>query len=327
MIKEGPIVCIGVMVADLIGGPVDRIPDPGSLSLVDNMGLYPGGGAINTAAALSRLGLEVELIGKVGVDPLGNFLVDNLESSGVGTAYVQRDRKISTSASMVIVDPDGERRFIHYLGANSDLTLDDISFEIVSGASIVLVTGAMVMPGFIGCPLEELFKEASRSGAITCLDTAWDESGQWLETLAASLPHVDYFLPSLGEAQAMTGQQSAADAAQVLLDLGVRTVAVKMAGEGCLVVTNTGEEFHIPAYEVDIVDATGAGDSFDAGFIAGLRMGRSLASSALLANAVGALCVTEYGAAGGVRSLPEAERFMAETPQRIPALGLMTEPI
>lgn len=323
MSKDGPIVCIGVMVADLIGGPLEHLPGAGGLVLVNEMGLYPGGGAINTAVALSELDLEVEIIGKVGNDPLGGFLIDDLDRRTVGTKFVKKDAEVNTSATMVMVDPDGDRRFIHYIGANAGFTTEDIDFEVVNAASVVHVAGAFVMPGLDGKPLADLLREASRSGAITCLDTAWDYSGQWLQLLEPALPYVDYFLPSLVEVQAMTGCVGPNEAAAELLKYGMRTVVVKLADEGCMLSTSTGESFHIPAYEVDSVDATGAGDCFNAGLIAGIYMGWSLEDSANLANAMGALCVTEYGAAGGLRSLSEIKAFMATTPQRIPAFGLI----
>jgi sugar/nucleoside kinase (ribokinase family) len=323
MNKNGPIVCIGVMVADLIGGPLERTPDPGGLVLVNEMGLYPGGGAINTAVALSELDLEVEIIGKVGNDPLGGFLINDLGKRAVGTRFVQKDAEVNTSATMVMVDPDGDRRFVHYIGANAGFTTEDIDFEVVKAASVVHVAGAMVMPGLDGKPLAGLLRDASRSGAITCLDTAWDESDQWLKILEPMLPFVDYFLPSLAEAQAMTGCVGPTEAAAEILQYGTRNVAVKLADEGCLLSTSSGESFHIPAYEVDSIDATGAGDCFNAGLIAGIYMGWSLEESAYLANAMGALCVTEYGASGALRSLSEVKAFMATTPQRIPAFSLI----
>jgi sugar/nucleoside kinase (ribokinase family) len=311
------------MVADLIGGPLERTPDPGGLVLVNEMGLYPGGGAINTAVALSALDLEVEIIGKVGNDRLGGFLIDELNARAVGTRFVHKDAEVNTSATMVMVDPDGDRRFVHYIGANAGFTTKDIDFEALRASSVVHVAGAMVMPGLDGKPLTDLLRAASRSGAVTFLDTAWDDSGQWLQILEPTLPYVDYFLPSLAEVGAMTGYADPNEAAAELLKYGMRTVVVKLADQGCMLSVSTGESFHIPAYEVDSVDATGAGDCFNAGLIAGIYMGWSLEDSTHLANAMGALCVTEYGAAGGLRSLSEIKAFMATTPQRIPAFRLI----
>lgn len=115
---EKPIVCLGIMVADVVGRPMRSIPDPGRLVLVDEMSLHTGGCAVNTGSALALLGLPVEVVGKAGADPFGDFLVSELEKRGVGTRGVSRDENAGTSASMVMVDSDGERRFVHYIGAS-----------------------------------------------------------------------------------------------------------------------------------------------------------------------------------------------------------------
>jgi sugar/nucleoside kinase (ribokinase family) len=217
-----------------------------------------------------------------------------------------------------MVDPEGERRFVHYIGANARLTLDDIELEVVRTASILHVAGALVLPGIDGEPTAWLLKEARAAGVITFLDTVWDDTGRWMEVLAPCLPHLDYFIPSLPEAQALTRREDAADVARILLDRGVGTVALKLGADGCLVATQGGEIFHLPAYEVEVVDATGAGDAFAAGFIAGIWHAWSLKQTAHLANAVGALCVTGVGALGGVRSLPETLHFMEMTSLKNP---------
>jgi len=128
--------------------------------------------------------------------------------------------------------------------------------------------------------------------------------------LEPCLSYVDYFVPSLAEAQALTGLNDPHDVARALLDRGVGVVGLKMAADGCLVMTRAGETLHVPAFEVKVVDATGAGDAFAAGFIAGVWQGWTLEQTARLANAVGALCVTGVGAAGAVRSLEETIAFM-----------------
>ena len=311
-----PIVCLGILVADMIGRPVQSVPAPGRLTLVDEMGLYTGGCAVNSASALALMGLPVKVLGKVGSDPIGDFVVNALQKRGIDAQGVKRDSEVGTSATMVMVDPDGERRFVHYIGANARLTLDDIELEMVRTASILDVAGALVLPGIDGEPTAWLLQEAHAAGVVTFLDTVWDATGRWMEVLAPCLPHLDYFIPSLPEAQAITGQEDPAEVARVILDRGVGTVALKMGEDGCLV-ARQGEEFlYLPAYQVDVVDATGAGDAFTAGFIAGVWQGWSLEKTVHFANAVGALCVTGMGALGGVRSLPETLHFMEVTPLR-----------
>jgi len=314
MIK--PILCLGIMVADIVGRPLRAIPDPGRLVLVDEMGLHTGGCAINVATALARLNLPVEVVGKIGADPLGDFVLNALQERGIGITGVKRDADVGTSATMVMVAPDGERRFVHYIGANARLTLTDIDFQMVNKASILHVAGSLVMPGIDGEPTAELLQRARAAGVITFLDSVWDDTGRWMKVLQPCMPYIDYFVPSLAEAQALTGLEDPTKVGRALLDCGVRTVGLKMGVDGCLVMTGDGLVNYLPAFQVDVMDATGAGDAFAAGFIAGVWQDWPLEKTARFANAVGALCVTGLGATGGVRSLPETLSFMEHTPLR-----------
>lgn len=311
LVKGQTIVCLGIIVADLVGRPLRSLPDPGRLVLVDEMGLYTGGCALNAATALARLGLPVAVIGKVGVDALGDFLLRELDGRGIDVQGISRDPQVGTSATMVMVDPTGERRFVHYIGANARLTLADVDWRIVEAASILHVAGALVLPGLDGQPTAELLRRARSASVTTFMDTVWDDTGRWMELIGPCLPHLDYFVPSLSEARALTGLREPEDVARAMLDLGAGNVALKMGADGCLVMTSAGESLRAPAFEVDVVDATGAGDAFAAGFIAGVWQGWPLEQCARLANAVGALCVTGVGATGGVRSLVETLDFIS----------------
>lgn len=311
-----PIVCLGILVADVVGRPVRAIPAPGRLALVDEISLHTGGCAVNAATALARLGLPVEVIGKVGDDPLGDFVLHALAQHGIGSRGVLRDADAGTSATMVLVEPDGERRFVHYLGANARLRLADVDLELVRSAAILHVGGALVLPAIDGQPTADLLSLARASGVVTFLDTVWDDTGRWMELLQPCLPLVDYFVPSLAEAQAMTGLDDPLAAASALIAAGVGTVALKLDMQGCLVMAADGRWFRQPAFQVDALDATGAGDAFAAGFMAGVYLGWPLEQTARFANAVGALCVTGVGASGGTASMAETLAFIDRTPLR-----------
>ena len=311
-----PIVCLGILVADVVGRPLKSVPDLGRLALVDEMSLHTGGCAVNAATALARLGLPVEVVGKVGRDPFGDFILKALQERDIGATGIKRDDAVGTSATMVMVAPDGERRFVHYIGANACLTLEDIDRAMVDAASILHVAGSLVLPGIDGAPTAELLRHARACGVTTFLDTVWDDKGRWMDLLGPCLPAIDYFVPSLPEAQAITGLEEPADAARYLLERGVGTVALKMGAGGCLVMDSAGHMLTLPAFQVDVVDTTGAGDAFAAGFIAGVYQGWSLEKTARFANSVGALCVMGLGATGGVRSLDETLQFMDRIPLR-----------
>lgn len=316
MNKKKPIICLGILVADIVGKPLRAVPDLGRLVLVDEMSLHTGGCAINAATALARLGLPVEVIGKVGSDAFGDFVLSALTERGIGSGGIKRDMEAGTSATMVMVAPDGERRFVHYIGANAHLRLEDIDLSMVQAASILHIAGSLVMPGIDGQPTAELLHHARRAGVTTFLDTVWDDTGRWMDVLAPCLPYIDYFVPSLPEGAALTGLDDPVEIAHALLECGVKTVGLKMGVDGCLVMTGDEPAHHFPAYQVDVVDATGAGDAFAAGFIAGIWQGWPLEQTAPFANAVGALCVTGLGATGGVRSLPETLAFLEKAQPR-----------
>ena len=307
-----PVTCLGILVADVVGRPVRSMPAPGRLVLVDEMSLHTGGCALNTATALARLGMPVEVIGKVGRDPLGDFVLNAMRERGIGVRGVSRNAMAGTSATMVMVDPDGERRFVHYLGANAHLTLDDVDRALITEATIFHVGGALVLPGLDGEPMAELLAAAREAAVTTVVDTVWDDTGRWMKTLAPCLPHVDYFIPNLAEAQALTGRDAPEAAASALLDRGVGMVVLKMGAAGCLAMSAT-ETVRVPAFDVEVIDATGAGDAFVAGFIAGLLQDWPLTRVARFSNAVGACCVMGVGASGDVRSLPETLTFMSST--------------
>jgi sugar/nucleoside kinase (ribokinase family) len=303
------IACLGILVADLLGRPIDDLPQRGRLGLVENMTLHIGGCAANTGIDLARLGIDTAVLGKVGRDGLGDFIAQTLERDGIDTRGLVRDEVVNTSASMVLVGADGERTFLHYLGGNAEFRDTDVNWNVVDGAKIMHVAGALVMPAFDGEPMAQALEEAQRRGIITSLDTVWDATGKWMETLGPCLQYADYFMPSLSEAQAITGQTEPRDVARALQDAGAKTVALKLGEKGCYVVTPTGE-LTVPAFRIEAVDGTGSGDAFDAGFLCGILKGWDLEKTARFANAVGAMCVKALGATAGARSIEETEAFL-----------------
>mgnify|MGYP000026494408 CR=1 FL=1 len=304
------VACVGILVADVVAYPVAAYPDRGVCVHVQRMELHVGGCASNTVLALAKLGIDTVVIGKVGNDPFGDFLVGELQRHGVHIEGIRRTSEAGTSSTMVMVHPDGERSFIHSMGANALFSPDDIDWVLVQGCKVFHLAGAFLMPALDGKPAAQVLQRARSMGLITCLDTTWDATGGWMRTLAPCLPHLDYIVPNYGEASQLTGETEPERIADRLLEAGVGTVVIKMGGEGCFV-KNREVTFHLPAYPVPVVDALGAGDCFSAGFTAGLALGWDLERTTRLANAVGALCVTQLGATTGVRSLQETLAFAA----------------
>lgn len=297
------VVCLGILVADAIARPVDELPPRGSLGLVEELTLRGGGGALNASTALVRWGLRACAAGKVGADPLGDFVLELLDERGVGRDGVLRDPKVPTSATVVLVDSAGERTFLHLPGANGALRADELDPGVIFAGRCLLLTGSLVMPALDGEPSARLLGEAKARGILTALDTVWDPTGSW-ERVLPSLPYVDLFMPSLAEGEAISGERGPARVAAWLRERGVAEVALKMGSGGCYA---SGPEFEgqLAPLPVQAVDGTGAGDAFIAGLLYGRLAGWPLEPAARLANAAGALATTAVGAAEGVRSLHE----------------------
>ncbi len=305
------VVCVGILVADIVGQPIDQYPERGKLSLVPRMELHTGGCAANTGIALGKLGVRTRVVGRVGLDGFGDFMVAELARHGIDARAVVRDPAVNTSATMVMVHSDAERSFLHYRGANAELTDADVPPAVLDGARLLHVAGSLLMPRFDGEPTARVLAAARRRGLVTCLDTCWDAQGRWMSVLAPCLPHLDHLVPSIEEARQLTGKHEPDEVARVLLDAGVKTVVLKMGEQGCYVRSADGA-FALPALPVDAVDALGAGDAFAAGYIAGLVHGWDLERAARLATAVGATCVTALGATTGVRTLADTMAFWQE---------------
>ncbi len=303
------VVCLGILVADVVAKPVDEYPQRGQLVHCDQIELHSGGCAANTGIGLARLGAEVAVMGKVGGDGFADFVVDRLTGEGCDCAGVVRDAEVNTSGTMVLVHTDGERSFIHNVGANARLVPSELDLGIATSGTILHLAGHNLMPGFDGDPAASVMKAAKQAGVTTSLDTAWDASGRWMELVAPVLPHIDVALPSFEEAKMITGRDEPADVAQVLLDHGISTVGLKMGTDGCYIRT-ADDEIRLPIYPVEAVDATGAGDAFVAGFLRGVLEGWDLERTGRLANAVGALCCTGIGTTQGIRGWEETLRFM-----------------
>jgi sugar/nucleoside kinase (ribokinase family) len=296
------VVCLGIIVADVIAVPVGTLPH-GAVALMDEVSLHGGGCALNTATCLARLGLSAAVAGKVGRDPLGDFLLALLDERGLDRRGLLRDPDAPTSATVVLVDRAGERTFLHLPGANGVLRAEELDRDQLFSGRALHVAGSLVMPALDGEPTAALLAEARRRGLVTSLDPVFDATGGW-RRIEPCLPHLDLFTPSLDEARAITGAEEPSRAASWLRARGVREVAITLGTEGCYV---AGENVGGPVAPVAVraVDGTGAGDAFAAGLLYGRLEGRPLAESARLANAAGALATTAVGATEGVRGLAE----------------------
>jgi sugar/nucleoside kinase (ribokinase family) len=296
------VVCLGILVVDLIARPVQVLPASGTLELVDEISMRGGGSALNAASALVRLGARAGAAGKVGADPFGEFLTGLLDERGIDRRGVLVDSAVPTSATVALVDDDGERTFLHLPGANAHLRAEELEQELLFSGRALHLAGALVLDALDGEPAAGILAEARRRGVQTSLDTVF-ASGRW-ERVLPSLAHADLFTPGLREAQEISGETDPASAASWLRNRGVEEVVVTMGPAGCYA-AGEGFEGYIRSPSVEAIDGTGSGDAFAAGLLYGKLAGWPFERAVRFASAAGAFAATAVGACEGVRGLEE----------------------
>ena len=317
----GTILAVGNGVIDISVRSINELDFNADTHLLSDLQMSTGGDTMNTAIHLTRLGIDVALVCRNGDDAFSSIIRDKMVSEGISTRFMKVIPGGKCSVALVVVNDDGERSFYVRRGVNSEVCIDDVDLDTLGEYRIVHSSNYYVLPKLMGDGAARLFAEAKRQGCTTTLDITHDMTGRWMETLQGCLPNIDYFLPSFKEARAVTKTDDPLKMAQILMDAGVRNVIIKMGSDGCYF-KNAQQEFHVPAFDVPVVDTTGAGDSFVAGFLAGLANGWDNADSCRFANALAANCVQYLGATTGRMDREAVERFIEQTPIKKPTWSL-----
>ncbi len=306
------VAAVGVHVLDTHVIGVESIPAGSDGQLVDTIRMSPAGTAGGTAVVLSRLGAAVTSFGAVGTDPVGDTLLSLLGREGVDTAGLVRKAEAQTSASVLPVRANGDRPAWHCIGANGAFSLDDLDLSALDGITHLHLGG----PEFLGGEAAgKLLAHAHSVGATTSLDILAPGDPGMLEWIADALPHTDYLLPNDEQVLGFTGASTLADGARALVDAGAMCVAVTQGAKGALVAT-AHDLIEVPAYAIDVVDTTGCGDAFSAGFLRGLSLGRDLRGAAELGCATAAQVAQGLGTDHGSYTLDDVLGFIASTPTR-----------
>ncbi len=308
------VACVGILVADVIVEPVLSYPEKGVLVPVDSITMHNGGNAMTATINLKKLGVDSAIIGMVGSDIFGEFLKGKLKDAGVNTDGLKTNDKVQTSASVLMIDRDGERSFFHCTGTNAVFSESDIDYGIVKDCDIVFVTGSFLLDSFDGGDTMKFLKKCKELGKTTFLDVCWDAKGKWGELLDMSIPYIDYLMPSIDEAVKLTGKENPEEIADVFVSKGAKNIIIKLGGKGSYLrkeEEKSGKIFS-PYYVENPVDTTGAGDSFCSGFLAEFARGGSLDDCMKIANSAGAHCVMEKGATAGMKTYEEIKRFTEE---------------
>ncbi len=306
---EYDLLVVGEINPDLILRGGDLTPAFGQAEkLVDDALLTIGSSSVMVACGAARLGLRTAFTGVVGDDIFGRFMLDAMRARGIDTASCQVDTSVQTGFSVILSQP-ADRAILTFPGSIARLGLGDIDMKVLARARHLHVGGYFLLES-LRRDLPELFGRAKAQGLSTSLDTNWDPSGRWDTGLTKLWPVCDVFLPNEQELLKITGQAEL-EAALATLGVQVPTIAVKAGAQGA--VARQGEQsVTAPPLKVEIVDTTGAGDSFNAGFLYGYLGGWALERSLRLACACGSLSARGAGGTTYQPTLAEAERALAE---------------
>jgi sugar/nucleoside kinase (ribokinase family) len=304
-------VAMGVHVLDVLVRPVEAIPEGQGGQLVDEIKMTAAGSAGGTALVLAKLGADVRSAGAVGTDPLADMLVGLLARDGVDTSLLIRRHDVQTSASVLPIRPDGSRPAFHVVGANAHYGPADVDWDALGDASHLHLGGPEFMGGEAAA---QILGRAREQGIVTSADVLAPGDMGILEWIAPALPHLDYLLPNDEQAIGFTGESDLESACRALVERGVGCVAATCGADGVLL-TDGGAVERVPAFEVDVVDTTGCGDAFSAGFLRGLALGRDRRTAVELGCATAALVAQGLGSDYGNFDLDAVLEFAEQAPR------------
>ena len=304
------VVSLGVHIVDILGRPVTGIPPGQHNHFLDEIRVTAAGTAAGTSVDLAKLGAEVVAMGAIGEDELGDFLVMLMSRRGIDTSRLARKHGVQTSATILPIRPNGERPALHVPGASPSLELADIDLDAVASADVLHVGAPDVLADFASRSLLQVLDVAKAHDVIVTVDLLYSGEAATFDLLRPLLPLVDYFMPNAEQLCAITGASDLNDAVGIVRSVCPTTVVVKMGADGSLV-AGDGPTFHIPALPIDVVDTTGCGDAYSAGFIVGLARGWGLTAAAWFGTAAAALVAQGLGSDAGIVDFSSTVGFLA----------------
>jgi len=283
----------------------DVVPEFGQVEkLVDHLSVYAGGSAGIFAAGAAKMGLRVLFASKVGDDLFGHFMIEELRKAGVDTAAIIVDPTIGTGCTIQLLRGT-DRAALTFLGSMAAITPDDVDPAWYKQTRHLHVASPFLLNA-LRPTMPEMMRNAKKADMTVSLDTNWDPSGRW--ELSGFFESLDVFLPNENELKAISSKADLEVAAQTMA-ARIPVLAVKRGAEGALALRGS-ERAAVPAFPVQVVDTTGAGDTFDAGFLAGWLRDEPLRQCLLLGAACGGLTTTQTGGFNGQPTWDEAVAFV-----------------
>ena len=308
------VVVVGELNVDMIVGGLDSMPLLGREIVARQCRTVLGSSSAICASGMARLGAQVDYVGKIGDDERGRFVRNELELLGIGTTHLVVDPEIATGITISLTFPV-DRAMVTYLGSISALAYEEIDLSVLRGCQHLHV-GSYYLQHSLQPRLAELFTAAHDAGASVSMDTGFDPDDKWRDgRLVDLLELVDIFLPNELEACSIAGTDSVEGASRWLAER-CSLVVVKLGAEGSMATDKSGQIVRQAGFRVDAVDTTGAGDSFDAGFVYGHVLRHlPLAHALRVANACGALSTLGYGGTAAQPSAQDLHEFLRRHPE------------
>ena len=297
------VLSVGLAFCDIPLSPV-----PGNILEIDNSIIEPsiqhtGGDALTVSVVLSKLGLPVSLAGRIGRDINGKFIKRELIKNGVNTSWLIEDENYGTAVSYILIEENGERHFLLNRGANDGLTGKDVTDDAIKEADLVFLGSALSMEKMTDDEIADIFRRAHGYGKITAMDASIateTKAERKLDLIEKSLWETDIFIPSYEEAAFFTDKTDVEEMLDIFGRYSLKLLGIKLGSKGC-VLTDFKEKIWLSAYpDVKVVDTTGAGDCFMAGFLCGYLHGWNLRKIGEFASAVSAHGIAASGASTGI---------------------------
>lgn len=293
---------------DIQGYPIERIPEGGNLELIEEIRLTVAGTAAGTAIDMAKLGLDTMVVCAVGDDEKAAFIIRTFEKFGVDTSHAQRIENMSSSATILAIRSNGDRPAMHVLGSSQHFLVDPSDYDAIGSCTYVHMGGNGLLRAFDGEPTTRFLKAMKERGCIITYDLI-GPNDQTMDMIRDCLVHVDYFMPSMEEAEFLSARTDPNDIADFFLNLGVGTCIFKWGARGSLIANKDGTR-RIPAFKVNVVDTTGCGDAYCGAFVRGLKEGWSLEDACRFATAASGLVATGLGSDAGIVDFDGTVAFM-----------------
>jgi len=305
--KDLDIVVVGELNADLILQDIPSFPELGKEKLANEMSLTMGSASAILSTNIARLGLRVGFLGKLGKDRLGEVVLETLSARGVDLSGIILDETAQTGITVVLSYPD-DYAMVTHMGAMAKYTIEEVDFDYIKRASHLHLSSIYLQPG-LQTGTTELFRKAKKMGLTTSLDPGWDPSEEWDDEIFNTLRLVDVLLPNEQEALYLTKTDTVSEALDELSKFS-ETVVITRGSQGILC-SHQGEIIQSKVYPVEPKDTTGAGDSFNAGFLYRWIRGGEIHDAIRYGSACGAIATTRLGGSTASPSLTELEEFLS----------------